>query len=702
MEEVGCIFHALLVPTSENGKKMEIVIKTNEKDNAEWMQNVMGFICMPNLNSERLLAVIYVKNAIKKHWSGKSSLFKNKLWIKKCLLSRIQCEDYGAIVLQLQVCVAKIARVDWPVHWHELMECLKDMAFHDGHLNGVITLKKVLKEVASRRLMMHKKVYMENTKMYFPIYFQVWQSLGEHVASKRFYVLTKVLYFMVVYGFKCNCAEFASFLKKLHENMPTWCMMINSENIHQEDAGMIKKLVRLAIKLILETQRTHAIDFVPYLGPFLNMFHEMLVLHQSKIKDMEITRGAANFLSNVINCQSYALKNGQVVGISVSGDDKDAMAAQMGYQVVQDFFSVSRKAELMTFVATRGIQLTEKDVLHWENDTEDFLVVQESMTALESSKVACENLFLYLLQSDREHMANHFLQILQQAQILPNAMEQATSVQILTFESVLTAFGLASFDLHEYFEFEPWFMNILAPLLTSKHYHFRVPVLQRRIVWIIGCWMQQISSTHRKSLYDSLLFMMHESSSTQNSSLALQITALDTMQTALNDWEFDIEQFRQHIARTVQGVYIVFHQAEQMETRIKALTLLCRVIEVADQAILQLADSIIASLPSMWESLSAEMGVRTLILSVFSTLVHSIGPHSISMHDLLLPVLHSVTSGQNPNDLYLIETGLDTWASIMCHSTTLSPPLLAMYPNITTLLAKDTEHLKVHHVSLYS
>jgi hypothetical protein len=78
--------------------------------------------------------------------------------------------------------------------------------------------------------------------------------------------------------------------------------------------------------------------------------------------------------------------------------------------------------------------------------------------------------------------------------LVTKCFDDEETKNMLRVDAILLAAGLSSYDLHESFDFEPWFLQILVPSLQHPRLIAGIPVLSRRIVWLIGCWLAQLSS----------------------------------------------------------------------------------------------------------------------------------------------------------------------------------------------------------------
>jgi hypothetical protein len=77
-------------------------------------------------------------------------------------------------------------------------------------------------------------------------------------------------------------------------------------------------------------------------------------------------------------------------------------------------------------------------------------------------------------------------------------------------------------------------------------------------------------------------------------------------------------------------------------------------------------------------------------------LVHALGPESPATYPLLLPVLGVCTDPAQPDELNLLEDGLQLWLVALRHAPAPHPGLLAdLFPHWQAAMQRSTEHIAV-------
>ncbi|EPS70129.1 hypothetical protein M569_04632, partial [Genlisea aurea] len=115
----------------------------------------------------RLLASVFLKNTVTRHWRNRrdSSSISNeeKLHLRQKLLTHLAEENYQ-IALTLAILISKIARIDYPREWPDLFSALALKLQSADVLTShriFMILFRSLKELSTKRLTCDQKVFAE-------------------------------------------------------------------------------------------------------------------------------------------------------------------------------------------------------------------------------------------------------------------------------------------------------------------------------------------------------------------------------------------------------------------------------------------------------------------------------------------------------------------------------------------------------------
>jgi len=385
---------------------------------------------------------------------------------------------------------------------------------------------------------------------------------------------------------------------------------------------------------------------------------------------------------------------------------------------VQTFFTRSedRFAAMLNMVVTHYMALTADDLDEWQSDPEAYCALMESLTAKESVRACAENVFLTLMQNfpaqtipALTHMtsaASAYLVELGRGQVSAAGEDR----RVLDMDAVLLAIGLGCYDLHDCFEFEPWFLTNLVPILVNPNAavgSFQgLPVLRYRIVWLVSCWLAQLSAAVRPPLYDALLnpsAFFHQA----DADVALKLRILQSLESMVSDWGFEHAAFAPFLPRALECLFAFFPQTEQAESKMKVLGCLEAIIQACGAHIASFCHQISAPLPALWTSESdASNLVRGKILQLMAKLLASVkeaqqSPSDVRVEagsvqtllDMCVQVVRFATDVANPDEVFLMESGLELWSETLEVSTAYTEELHVLFGNVLRLMARDYEHV---------
>ncbi|ETW01373.1 hypothetical protein H310_06923 [Aphanomyces invadans] len=319
------------------------------------------------------------------------------------------------------------------------------------------------------------------------------------------------------------------------------------------------------------------------------------------------------------------------------------------------------------------------------------------MTSEDSVRACAEMLYLSLLQTHRDALTPCILRMMQSTSAW---MASPTPVQddILRADAVLLAAGLSSYDLHESFDFEPWFLHTLVPYLQSpiSQTVSGVPVLPRRIVWLIGCWLAQLSNQVRIPLYEALLQLL----SAPKSDTCVKLAAVQTLESLVNDWGFDQATFVPFLPSAIGCLYTFFGDPAVVttDTRLKVLGCVEAIVHVCGSAMGPCIIQVVNPLPAIWEaagSVDANL-LRGKILSLLTRIMEIDWQDvaDVELQNMVLSVVSFATNPNQPDSVYLMDQGLALWIRLTEVVDAYTPPLHDVFANIVQTLSRDTEHVQ--------
>ena len=248
------------------------------------------------------------------------------------------------------------------------------------------------------------------------------------------------------------------------------------------------------------------------------------------------------------------------------------------------FFSPSTCQELANLAVTGLMPLTIDELTAWDEDPEGYLTSESQSTSSDDVKSAGQQLFLALLESKGglEMLGGFLSNLLSDFEgQLSAARSEYVGVDctgqrerlsdyvgdplVLYWDAVYTAAGIASYVLDDsVVDFVRWFDRSLAPALTAVMQRSPrrpgVPILRHRLVWLLGCWVQDLTDALRPQIYSALVHVIKDEGA--GSDAMVKLTCVQTLNAVFEDWNFMTEAFKPLAAVFVGGIYGLLAKVE--------------------------------------------------------------------------------------------------------------------------------------------
>ncbi|CAI5732399.1 unnamed protein product [Hyaloperonospora brassicae] len=748
----------------------------------------------------RLFAVLWLKQYLKAQWKTRTKVDntttnllsdQERDHMRRVLLFAALHEPQPTIALHLSLLIASLVRLEYPRQWtFEMLfpVMLQPLRRESGGTDvsresrGLAVCYCVVKELATRRLVQHRKQFALLSVELLPLLLQYWMAAatqlneslaraekeaagfvgGQKMASiasalsvggeqlSALLTATKLVSTMLLNAFRDLMAlqngdlmrsalvGFYSQLERLVTFRQT-CVPLDSEagnaTFGTEASEMMlaldKCMYRIAA-IVVGVQNSYPIEFREYLPPFLGLFWNIATAFASvsatvapSPRKLQIV--ALQFFANVLSCRLYKKDSlpgsectTRIVKVITSTGDvmlTDAMVLE-AQAAVHAFFThtENRFASMMNLVVMHYMTLTAKDLEEWQGDPEAYCTFIESLTAKESARACAENVFLTLMHRFPDQAIPCLTQMTSAASAylveLGHGRVSATrdDRRILDMDAVLLAIGLGCYDLHDCFEFEPWFITNLVPILMNPDSavgsYQGQPVLRFRIVWLVSCWLAQLSASVRPPLYDALLntpAFFHEA----DANLALQLRIVQTLESMMGDWGFQHDAFAPFLPQALKCLFAVFSQASEPESKMKVLSCLEAIVQACGEHIVGFCHQISAPLPALWANESdASNLVRQKILQLMAkllTIVKEAHANPAGEHvendsletflNMCVQVIWFATDVSNPDEVFLMESGLELWNEAAEVSTVYTEQIHLLFGNALRLMERDYEHV---------
>eukprot|EP00178_Gracilaria_changii_P014515 TRINITY_DN408_c0_g1_i1.p1 TRINITY_DN408_c0_g1~~TRINITY_DN408_c0_g1_i1.p1 ORF type:complete len:1024 (-),score=204.35 TRINITY_DN408_c0_g1_i1:13098-16169(-) len=684
----------------------------------------------------RWLAAVCGKNAVFRSWRRRAaaSLVTNdeRQYVRACLLGALG-EAHSTISTQISVWISYIARIDFPDAWPNLLSDLvqafkKPDAVVMSH--ALVTMDMVLKQLASRRLISHRRALYRVAPMLFSELYQQFchslQVLLQNAAppeqlQKHFDVLVRCMKSfrrLISYG----CEK----LSDLPNVPPLMSKIVDLPQIFMCAAtpgnDFQIRLTHLASKLIRVTHERHPLQFQPYLPTFLKLYYQTLISYNAGTSHDRTCFQAVSFLKNAVQCPSYLINSTTIskfkAAPNLNPDPQAPVSAETCRAIVLLFFDDNRTDLLIETMITKVFVLTQREADTWAADPEALILDEEAAEwGAQSLRHECEELFKLLLIRDKPRIVPKILQI----------AETVSRDKPLMLDACYRAVGKAVYDVQGAFDFEVWLNGHLGAILQSDcSDNLGDRIIQARTAWLVAQFAEQLTRDSRRVVNPLLVRLL----TFMDRDLVIALTAAKAIQTLVEDLGFHAGDFAVHLQTCVENCFLLINKCDAFETKRDILgTVTCLVERCSAQDVAPRVNVIASALPQMWDntgvisdhtnerllahreledssnrttvaekSSGGEALLRTSIVTLLSALMRKVGPVCIeveAMRKVVLGVVRfSVDMSMQGGGLYLVEEGCELWAALLAASTEYTDELRRLFPLTEGVLGVDFDNLR--------
>uniref|UniRef100_A0A8C5THE4 Importin 11 n=1 Tax=Malurus cyaneus samueli TaxID=2593467 RepID=A0A8C5THE4_9PASS len=577
----------------------------------------------------RWLAVLYFKNGIDRYWrriTPHALSEEEKTTLRAGLITNFN-EPVNQIATQISVLIAKVARVDCPRQWPELIPTLVESVKVQDDLQqhrALLTFYHVTKTLASKRLAADRKLFYDLTSSIYSFACSLWNHhtdtflqqicTGDEAAAanslERTLLSLKVLRKLTVHGFV----------------EPHW----NAEVMKSFFNVLISLSASLFLK-ILDFLDQHPFSFTTLIQRSLEfsvsyVFTEAgegVVFEQFIVQCM-------NLIKMIV--KNYAYKPSK----NIEDSSPETLEA---HKIKTAFFTYPTLMEICRRLVTHYFLLTKEELTMWEEDPESF-----------SKKFPAVFLHRQIFPLD----------------IVSVTRNSSVVLSTLLFKILYNAVGLAAYELFDSVDFDQWFKNqLLAELQVS---HDRYKPIRRRVIWLIGQWISvKFKSDLRPVLYEAIRNLL------QDRDLVSILFFLNVC-LPVDDFEFRTDQFLPYLESMFTLLFQLLQEVTQCDTKMHVLHVLSCVIERVNMQIRPYVGCLVQYLPLLWKQSEEHNMLRCAILTTLIHLVQGLGADSKNLYPFLLPVIQLSTDVSQPPHVYLLEDGLELWLVTLENSPCLTDP----------------------------
>ncbi|KAG1675441.1 hypothetical protein FOA52_001739 [Chlamydomonas sp. UWO 241] len=406
-----------------------------------------------------------------------------------------------------------------------------------------------------------------------------------------------------------------------------------------------------------------------------------------------------SFVKAVLDCDAYKGKTsgGRQADPSNEQDAPVAALAAQAQASLAGFWGRERLTGLCTSL-TEHLMLTQRDLEEWSVCPEGFFHACDDSAWAERSNLCAETLMLTLLTQHKVLLCPVVVHLLTAVSAecptgatvgtMPGPRVCGLPAALLRKEAVYHAVSAAAYELHDYIDWGQWLRSSLLPELSDATPVMRP--LRRRVAALVGDWVARVENVDRPALYRALVGCMSEADA------CLQLTAVSTLRSLVDDWNFSDEQFAEWVGPTMQLLVHMLKAADELDSQTASFNLMNLVIERMGDHIRPFVTPILQLMPQLWADAEGAPLVRIQVLLAMCRLVHTLGPESPACYALVLPPTSTSIDVSNPESLSLMEDGLALLLILLRNAPDAErgAPLLSLAPLLASAMAASTEHIR--------
>ncbi|CAM4555698.1 unnamed protein product [Lepidochelys olivacea] len=468
----------------------------------------------------RWLAVLYFKNGIDRYWrrvAPHALSEEEKSTLRAGLITNFN-EPVNQVTTQISVLIAKVARLDCPRQWPELIPTLLESVKIQDDLRqhrALLTFYHVTKTLASKRLAADRKLFYDLASGIYSFACSLWNHhtdtflqqifTGDEAAAtnslERTLLSLKVLRKLTVHGFvePHRNVEVMGFLHAVFERLKQFLecsRSIGTENVCRD---RLEKTIILFTKVLLDFLDQHPFSFTPLIQRSLEFAVSYVFTEAGEGVTFE------RFIVQCMNLIKMIVKN-YAYKPSKRFEDSSPETLE-AHKIKTSFFTYPTLMEICRRLVSHYFLLTEEELTMWEEDPEGFTVEETGGDSWKYSLRPCtEVLFIDIFHEYNQTLTPVLLEMVHSLQG-PTNVEDTNA--LLIKDAVYNAVGLAAYELFDSVDFDQWFKNqLLAELQVS---HNRYKPIRRRVIWLIGQWISvKFKSDLRPMLYEAIRNLLQD------------------------------------------------------------------------------------------------------------------------------------------------------------------------------------------------
>ncbi|PWY72374.1 importin 11 [Aspergillus heteromorphus CBS 117.55] len=672
----------------------------------------------------RYLSIIQLKNGIDKYWrkTATNAIKKEeKEHIKTRALQAGVVEPAPLLALHNALMIAKIMRYEFPQDWPDAISSLIALlrsstqpGANPIQLPRTLTiLLQIIKELSTARLQRTRanlqSVAPEVFHLLGSIYVEKvnkWASFLEQggvdeaallEVIEQSLVSLKVIRRLVIAGFEhpnrdkdvsefwvLTHSHFSRFLGLIHGSVTM------SEPIHRAVEKHLLQLSKLHVEMAKDRPASFALlpDSIPLVQSYWTLvvklgenYSQLGADGESEGKSLMEKTGLRALLL-IRACSKMAFNPAQTFKYQTP-EDKEEKRRSVEL-IKSQLFTHDFVINVMELLVTQFFRFRKNDFQEWEDDPEEWERKEEDIAeAWEFSIRSCsEKLFLDLVIHFKELLIPRLLSVFYNFASPENR-------DVLLKDSLYSAIGLSAASLEQHLDFNKFLETTLVPEVQIQEQGYNL--LRRRIAIVLGQWVPVKSNElNKNAIYQIFQHLLSKQDPLND--LVVRITAGRQLKNVLEPFEFSPTEFLPYAPAILQDLMALVQEVELSEIKMGLLDTVRMAVVKMEDHIGPFSDQILSLLPPLWESSGEEHLMKQAILTLLSSLIHSLKQESVRYHALILPLIQNSVEPGSETLIYLLDEALDLWSAILMQTPApASPEILSLMPALFPIFEAATD-----------
>ncbi|KAJ1929381.1 hypothetical protein IWQ60_001244, partial [Tieghemiomyces parasiticus] len=249
----------------------------------------------------------------------------------------------------------------------------------------------------------------------------------------------------------------------------------------------------------------------------------------------------------------------------------------------------------------------------------------------------------------------------------------AVSTDVQATDAFYASVGIAVYELGNAIDFDRWLTTRLLPETQTPGPY--ACVLRWRIAWLIGQLSEtQLARETRVEVYAALARLTGP-----DQHLLVRLSGAATLRAWLDNLEFYAHDFTPYLEPILQHLGHLLEGLEEPAAQKEVVRCLAIVAERMESAVAPAATAFVHLLYSLWDRCQETL-LRNEIVVALIHLVISLGPLSVELHPVLLPILQRSIDPAVPDHDLLQVDAFDLWMVTLRQAPLLTPAMLEALP----------------------